>query len=132
MRSHPLAIIAAFLGATALAACASSSSRTPPSTAVAERAAPAGPADSIESICMRGDTTRMLVRNRRTGKQRLERWLFTPRGSVVDLNTGLQLMDSTQAATTGVRDLFRQQQELDARAAELTGKPQPVPEACRM
>jgi len=129
MRTHPLAIIAAFFGAS-LAACASSSSRTPPPAAVAKRAASAGPADSIESICMRGDTTRMLVRNRRTGKRRLEQWLFTARGSVVDLNTGLQLMDSTQAASTGVRDLFRQQQELDARTAELTGKPQPVPEAC--
>lgn len=132
MRSHPLTVIATLIGASVVAACASSSSRTPSPAAVAERPAPAGPADSIESICMRGDTTRMLVRNRRTGKRRLEQWLFTARGAVVDLNTGLQLMDSTRAASTGVRDLFRQQQQLDARAAELTGKPQPVPEACSM
>jgi hypothetical protein len=88
----------------------------------------------VESICVRGDTTTMLLRSRANGKRRLQRWLFTPDGGVLDLTTGRTVMDSAQVARSGIRELVQQEVLLDEKESELarrSGASVPVPAACR-
>ena len=75
----------------------------------------------------------MLLRSRANGKRRLQRWLFTANGGVVDLSTGQQVMDSAQVARTGIRELLRQQSEIAERESELarrSGTTLPPEPAC--
>jgi hypothetical protein len=94
---------------------------------------PTNTRDSVESVCVRGDTTTLLLRSRVNGKRHLQRWLFRENGGVVDLSTGRQVMDSAQVARTGIRELFRQEAALDAQEADLArraGTSVPTEPAC--
>ena len=121
-----LAIAAA---AIVTAACASKPPASTPAPAVA-----ANTRDSVESVCVRGDTTTLLVRSRANGKRQVKRWLFTSNGAAVDLTTGRQVMDSAQVARSGIRELFREEAALDQREADLarrSGLTVPTEAACR-
>lgn len=127
MRHLALPCFASAVGFVALLSC---SQAPPPQPAPRENPFAR---DSVVSMCLRGDTTALLLADRKTGRTRTERWIQDRHGRVVDLVTGRTVMDSAEASRLQYGSLLRQQRELEARTADLarrTGATLPVEQAC--
>ena len=121
--SIPVAIAGAAIVAVA-AACAS------PRPAHVQPRATGNPfaVDSVLSVCLRGDTTAVELLNRSSGAKRHERWIISPHGDVIDVESGETVMDSLEAVRFDYRSMIDQQRALVAKMTDLAAKAgEPVP-----
>lgn len=119
----PLAIAGTVIVSVA-AACASSH---PPAVQPRVSRSPFA-ADSVLSVCLRGDTTAVELLNRNSGAKRHEQWIISPHGDVIDVTSGRTVMDSLEAERFDYRSMIDQQRTLVAKMTDLAKKAgEPVP-----